>query len=94
MKHSVKVVLCNDGTVLVPEGARYGTYFGFVPNADEYRLIEWETKEPVRVADYLVLTRYRFDAPPNDKAVWFKQTHPIGQQPEGSVMVPGSERSE
>jgi hypothetical protein len=24
--------------------------------------------------------------------VWFKATHPIGQQPEGAVLVPGSEK--
>jgi len=91
MKHSVKVVLCNDGAILVPKEARYGTYFGFVPNADEYRLIEWETKEPIRVADYLVQGGTADGAP---ASVWFKATHPIGQQPEGAVLVPGSERDQ
>jgi hypothetical protein len=47
--------------------------------------------EPVRVADYLVQGGTADGAP---APVWFKATHPIGQQPEGAVMVPGSERSE
>lgn len=52
---------------------------------------DWEiVPEPTRVADYLVKNEfYRTTA----KGIsWFRETHPIGQQPEGSVMVPGSER--
>ena len=90
-KYTVNLILCSDGTVLVPEGTRYGTYFGFVPNAVDGRRIEWETKDPTRVADYLVeithTTLFSLQYPH-----WLKQTHPIGQQPEGSVMVPGSEK--
>lgn len=49
----------------------------------------WEiVPEPTRVADYLVPLIH-----PDNKRDWFvKETHPIGQQPEGSVMVPGSEK--
>jgi hypothetical protein len=58
--------------------------------ADDWELVP----QPTRVADYLV----------QQEGVWIgsgfssirkpyaKETHPIGQQPEGSVMVPGSER--
>ncbi len=109
MKYSVKVVLCNDGAILVPEGTRYGTYFGFVPNAAEYRLIEWESKEPVRVADYFVpipqsemldykkswfpmVLKYQSTRSCKANDIYYRDTFTIGQQPEGSVMVPGSER--
>jgi hypothetical protein len=47
--------------------------------------------EPLRVADYLVQGGTADSAP---APVWFKATHPIGQQPEGAVMVPGSERNQ
>ena len=47
---------------------------------------DWElVPEPVRVADYLVP-----DA--SHPEVYIRRTHPIGQQPDGSVLVPGSER--
>jgi hypothetical protein len=45
--------------------------------------------EPVRVADYFVLKPYCFHGHP---PLYPKETHPIGQQPEGSVMVPNTER--
>ena len=49
---------------------------------------DWEiVPEPRRVADYLVPI-------PHSDMIYAKQTHPIGQQPEGSVMVPGSEREQ
>lgn len=53
----------------------------------ECRKIEWESKGTTRVADYFVPYRRRSD-------VYFKQTHFIGSQPEGSVLVPGSERDD
>lgn len=56
-------------------------------NRIECRKIEWESKDPTRVADYFVPYRRRSD-------VYLKQTHPIGQQPEGSVMVPDSGRDQ
>jgi hypothetical protein len=76
---------------LYPDGVYTGPYASR-DVADNYakrariecRKIEWETKEPVRVADYLVPLEFI--------GVYIKQTHPIGQQPEGAVMVPGSER--
>lgn len=51
-----------------------------------------------RVADYLVLqptrwSKYQKDGIVFYKDTWFKETHPIGQQPEGSVLVPGSEKT-
>lgn len=70
----------------------------------ECRKIEWESKEPTRVADYLVphsSTKCRpyvvtlFGNPDGDPIrdeLFFKQTHPVGQQPEGAILVPGSER--
>lgn len=57
----------------------------------ECRKIEWESKEPVRVADYLVEDTFFIV---NKTFVWLKQTHPIGQQPDGSVLVPNSERNQ
>lgn len=56
------------------------------PDLVEY-LGKERPKEPTRVADYFVQYRSR------RSDVYFKQTHPIGSQPEGSVMVPGSERN-
>jgi len=51
--------------------------------ADDWELLP----EPVRVADYLVEAR-----PTRLMPYYIKETHPIGRQPEGSVLVPGSER--
>lgn len=68
-----------------------GTHF-FMQSEDgriECRKIEWKTKEPTRVADYLVEAR-----PTRLVPYYVKETHPIGQQPKGSVMVPGSERED
>ncbi len=64
---------------------------------------DWElVPEPVRVAVYLVevkhsahvITKIWENESVKMKSVpyFIKQTHPIGQQPEGSVKVPGSER--
>jgi hypothetical protein len=49
--------------------------------------------EPVRVADYLTPDPFSMNVS-GKCSHWRLKTHPIGQQPEGSVMVPGSERSE
>jgi hypothetical protein len=52
-------------------------------------IIEREDKpEPTRVADYLVFKEYYYID------CYIKQTHPIGQQPEGAVLIPGSERDD
>jgi hypothetical protein len=49
---------------------------------------DWElVPEPVCVAGYLVPVPFLKDA-----GIYAKETYPIGQQPEGSVLVPGSER--
>ena len=60
------------------------------------------TKKPIRVADYLVEVKHsahvinkiwgRESVKMESVPYYIKQTHPIGQQPEGSVLVPGSER--
>lgn len=55
---------------------------GIEMNANDWELVP----ELVRVADYLV---------PNLVGDYYhKETYPIGQQPEGAVMVPNSEREE
>ena len=60
---------------------------------------DWEiVPEPVRVADYFCPLPEKITAPDGqiiklDK-VYGLATLPIGQQPEGSVMVPGSEREQ
>lgn len=71
---------------------------------NEYDLIVYFGKtEPKRVADYLVpaskAVHHRmvesFERLLGTIDAWScKQTHPIGQQPEGAVLVPGSERDE
>jgi len=55
--------------------------------SDDLLADDWElVPEPVRVADYLV---------PNLVGDFYaKQTHPIGQQPDGAVLVPNSERDQ
>lgn len=45
-----------------------------------------------RVADYLVEITNPTPLYHLPFTHWLKQTHPIGSQPEGSVMVPGSEK--
>jgi len=62
-------------------------------NQKELLRDDWElVPEPVRVADYLVEVINRTLLYHLPHPYWLKETHPIGQQPEGSVMVPGSER--
>lgn len=56
---------------------------------------DWEiVPEPSRVADYLVEIADPTPLYHLPFTHWLKQTHPIGQQPEGSVMVPNSERDQ
>lgn len=64
-------------------------------NRIECRKIEWESKEPTRVADYLVETPYkRTDIEHYPPTYWERYTYPIGSQPEGSILVPNSERTQ
>lgn len=59
-------------------------------------VLEWEVPEPTRVADYFVPINKVPSAKMlhNNEDFWYcKMEYPIGQQPEGSVMVPGSERT-
>lgn len=59
----------------------------------ECRKIEWESKEPTRVADYFVWTAISYNGQPvSNEKLYIKKTYPIGQQPEGAFLVPGSER--
>jgi hypothetical protein len=55
--------------------------------SDDLLADDWElVPEPIRIADYLV---------PNLVGDYYlKQTHPIGQQPEGAVIVPNTERDQ
>lgn len=56
---------------------------------------DWEiVPESVRVADYLVPITMIDGWIINKGSHYERQTHPIGQQPEGSVLVPGTERDE
>lgn len=57
-------------------------------NRIECRKIEWNAT--IRVAEYLV----PFAPNVYNNKIYDKRTHPIGQQPEGSVMVPNSEREQ
>jgi hypothetical protein len=63
-------------------------------NLCDISAMDWEVvPKPKRVADFLVeITDPNplYHLPPFTH--WLKQTHPVGQQPEGAVMVPGSER--
>jgi hypothetical protein len=73
--------VCIDGTPIKSVSCHISGY--------ECIIDRGEGPEPVRVADYLVQGGTADGAP---ASVWFKATHPIGQQLEGAVMVPGSER--
>lgn len=47
---------------------------------------DWEiVQEPKLVADYFVHSHHY---------TWYRETHEVGKQPKGSVMVPGTEREE
>jgi hypothetical protein len=59
-------------------------------DVDDLLADDWElVPELIRVADYLIPLIH----PDNKRDYFVKETHPIGQQPEGAVMVPGSERA-
>jgi hypothetical protein len=58
----------------------------------ETREIEWETKESVRVADYLVPSPTGYLE--HGGKWYYERECPIGQQPEGAVLVPNSERNQ
>jgi hypothetical protein len=90
MKHKAILALQKDGKVFVCETVVECQFWKLHKDTVGMREIEWETKEPVRVADYLV----PFGRHIYDNKIYDKQTHPTGQQPEGSVMVPGSEKDQ
>jgi hypothetical protein len=96
MKYKAVLALQKDGKVFACESVAEYQFWKLHKDTVEMREIEWETIEPVITAAYLVRQSKRFY---NDKGqevldnVWFRERHPIGQQPEGSVMVPGSERN-
>ena len=76
--------MTESGIIVVFDGVSRA-FTGMEINADDWELVP----EPIRVADYLVEDKFYTV---NKRLVWQKQTHPIGQQPEGSVLVPNSER--
>lgn len=54
---------------------------------------DWEiVPEPVKVADYLQPDPFSMSVS-GKCSRWVSKTYPVGQQPEGSVMVPKSERN-
>lgn len=85
----------NWGDVLTDQDGLSAIFFAFethwiIDEDDDWEIIP----EPIRVADYLVEITDPTPLYHLPFTHWLKQTHPIGQQPEGSVMVPGSERSQ
>jgi hypothetical protein len=63
-------------------------------NVDDLLADDWElVPEPVRVADYFVpISTAHVAFNTTNSTLYEVQRHTIGQQPEGSVMVPGSEK--
>lgn len=60
-------------------------------NLCDISAMDWEiVPRPKRVAEYFVSEPVV--ASSFGHALWRKEIHPIGSQPDGSVMVPGSER--
>ena len=91
MKHKAVLALQKDGKVFPCESVAEWQFWKSHKDTVEMREIEWEKKEPVRVADYLLPSPFSLGV--GGKCLrWNLETHPIGQQPEGSVMVPNSER--
>ena len=84
----------NWGDVLTDQDGLSAIFFAFETHWIIDEDDDWEiVPDPTRVADYLV--PYNGLVPHNGPIiVYTKQTHPIGRQPEGSVLVPGSERSQ
>lgn len=80
------------GDCLYDHNDCYDQYFAI--ELDWMDADDWEiVPEPSRVADYLVETPYkRTDIEHYPPTYWQQSTHPIGSQPEGSVLVPGSEK--
>jgi hypothetical protein len=78
--------MTESGIIVVFDGVSRA-FTGIEINADDWELVP----EPVRVADYLVRSAVLLYG---QDVLYIKKTCPIGQQPEGSVMVPGSEREQ
>jgi hypothetical protein len=80
------------GDCFYDENECYDIHFGVETHwmdADDWELVP----EPVRVADYLVPTVSQLYI--HDSGIYptyYRTKFPIGQQPEGAVMVPGSEK--
>lgn len=97
-----------EGRKIRAKGWRSGCYIvrhngGFVDERNHSFVFEslgqldadWEiVPAPVPMADYLVSTEVLIDGCSVINLWYQRQTHPIGKQPKGSVLVPGTERDE
>ena len=54
--------------------------------ADDWEVVD----EPKRVAEYFCKSLF---VVPSGYA-WFRETHEVGKQPEGAVLIPGTERTQ
>lgn len=91
------VKLNYNGTNIITEIGKECNLPSFHILADDWEIVP----EPKRVADYLVpdFTSRWVSATgrwvrPSSPTTYFKQPYEVGSQPEGSVMVPGTEREE
>jgi hypothetical protein len=93
---SAKWVSFVGGDAWLSTGRRV-TFGGYLLITDDWEIVQ----EPKRVADYLVpdgtpewAASIGWWVRPSSTNRYFKETHRVGSQPEGSVMVPGTEREE
>lgn len=75
-----------------------------IDNVDDWELVP----EPVQVADYFILAppeafssgkyhpvwKWRSSQSAKVCDIYYRDTYPIGKQPDGAVLVPGSERNQ
>jgi hypothetical protein len=99
MKHRVKITMFDNGYSMFERLTMDDFKASLISSSNNGRIVkteivEWETKEPVRVADYLVEADWCCECASKKCIPYKEKTYPIGQQPEGSVMVPGSERNQ
>lgn len=73
---------------LVDDSAESFEFNGTHTLADDWEIVP----EPTRVADFLVPDSFSMTVS-GKCSHWVSKTYPIGQHPEGSVMIPGSERN-
>lgn len=96
------IVYLDGGELFCEEGGHKEPYF---LDSDHIFFQDWEiVPEPVKVADYLVPASSDWVEVSRKEVlsvngliyqrdiVYIKQTHTIGQQPWGSVLIPGSKR--